>query len=179
MPFDPFNDRKSREVRNTLSRSFMDALDEGRTEAFESAASALMARNPHPAYRSYVEDRLRRYRQSLAEITAKRLSDPFFQALVLWNHGLFFEAHERLEAVWRHSSGQYGAALKGLIQAAGVFMHREQGRTNSAERLSAKAGDLIEKHGHLLPVDLRELRRALRTDGAKAPRLEPLPPGPY
>jgi hypothetical protein len=160
--FDPFTDRSSREIRNRLSGSLMHALDEQKSDPFESVASELLALNLLPAYRSYVDDRLLRYRESLREITSQGLTDKFFQALVLWNHGLFFEAHERLETVWRESSGERRAALKGLIQAAGVFMHMEQGRTGSANRLSAKAGDLLEKHGHVLPIDVADLLKSLK-----------------
>ncbi len=170
--FDPFTERKSREIRNRLSDSLMQSLDELRPDLFESVASVLMAENPLPVYRSYVDDRLLRYRESLDEIAARGLSDKFFQALVLWmNQGLFFEAHERLETVWRESSGELRAALKGLIQAAGVFVHMEQGRTDSAGRLSAKARDLLEKHGHLLPIDGAELLKSLKEGHHRAPRL--------
>jgi hypothetical protein len=37
--------------------------------------------------------------------------------------------------VWQESSGERRAALNGLIQAAGIFMHMEQGRTSLADRL--------------------------------------------
>jgi len=148
----------------------MQALDELRPDPFESVASVLMAENPLPVFRSYVDDRLLRYRESFDEIAARGLTDTFFQALVLWNQGLCFEAHERLETVWRESSGELRAALKGLIQAAGVFVHMEQGRTDSAGRLSAKARDVLEKHGHLLPIDGAELLKSLKESHHRAPR---------
>jgi uncharacterized protein len=169
--FDPFTDRPSREIRNRLSESLMHALDARRADIFESFVSELLVQNPVQVYRSYVEDRLSRYRESLSEIASQGLTDKIFQALVLWNHGLFFEAHERLEAVWRESSGERKAALKGLIQAAGVFVHMEQGRVSSADRLSAKARDLLEKHGGLLPIDLGDLLKSLKEGHRRAPRL--------
>lgn len=149
----------------------MHALDVLKSVSFASVASELMGQNPVPAYRSYVEDRLLRYRESLSEIRAPGLTDKFFRALVLWNHGLFFEALERPETVWRESSGERKAALKGLIQAAGVFVHVEQGRTSSADRLSAEARDLLEKHGHLLPIDAAELLKSLKEGHHRAPGL--------
>jgi hypothetical protein len=81
--FDPFTDRALREIRNRLSESLMHALNDLKTDSFESVASELLVRNPVQACRSYVEDRILRYRESFREIAPQGLTDKFFQALVL------------------------------------------------------------------------------------------------
>jgi hypothetical protein len=169
--FDPFADKTSRDIRNRLSQSLMHALDATCPDRFKSVISELLDQNPVPAYQSYMSDRLLRYREAFEEIESRGLTDKFSQALVLWNHRLFFEAHERIEAVWQESSGNYREAVKGLIQAAGVFLHAEQGRLSSAERLRAKARGLLAKHGHLLPFDVAELLSALEGGHHRAPKL--------
>jgi hypothetical protein len=169
--FDPFTDRTAREIRNRLSNVLMRALDPPRSDLFESVISELLDQDPVPAYRSYLDDRLLSYREAFKEIEFRGLTDKFSQALVLWNHGLFFEVHERLETIWRKSSGEYREALKGLIQAAGVFLHIELGRLDSAKRLGVKAKELLEKHGHLFPIEVAELVSALDEGRTKAPKL--------
>jgi uncharacterized protein len=169
--FDPFTDRKSRDIRNRLSDAMMQAVDAPNRDRFEFAIAELLEQDPVPSHQSYVNDRLRQYRLAFAEIKSRGLTDKFSQALVLWNHGLFFEAHERLETVWQESSGEYREALKGLIQAAGAFLHMAHGHLGSANRLAAKARNLLEKRGHLLPIDVMELVGALEGDHMKAPRL--------
>ncbi len=172
--FDPFTDRKSREIRNRLSAAFMHAIDIGDPALFESVIFDLLNQDSVDSvasHQSYVNDRARRYREAFAEIESRELSDQLAQALVLWNHGLFFEAHERLEAVWKESSGDHRDALKGLIQAAGVFMHMEYGRQNSANRLASKARNLLIKHGNLLPIDVAELVDVLKEGLTQAPKL--------
>jgi uncharacterized protein len=173
--FDPFTDRTSRDIRNRLSQSLMHAFDAADSDLFESAIAELFDQNPVPSHESYLSDRLRRYREAFAEIEFRRLTDKLSQALVLWNHGLFFEAHARLEKAWQDSSGEYREAIKGLIQAARVFMHLGQGRLISANRLAAKAKKLLEKHGGLLPVDVTELLKALDEGHHEAPRMHGFP----
>lgn len=169
--FDPFTSRRARDLRNALSHSLMRALDSANPGLYESAVLDLLARHETPVHRSYARDRLRRYRDAYSGIRSLGLDDPFAQALVLWDHGLFFEAHERWETVWQRSSGERREALKGLILAAGVWMQGEQGRVSAAKRLAAKARALLERHGHVLPIDATELLRALDDGRLQAPKL--------
>lgn len=157
--FDPFSDRKSRDIRNRLSDIFLNAIDAADPDLFASVIAEFLDQDPVASHQAYLNDRLRRYREAFAEIEGRKLTDRFYQSLVLWNHGLFFEAHERLEVVWKESSGEYSRALKGLIPAAGVFMYLEYGRHDSANRLASKARDIP-----VAPVDLLspEIWRGLR-----------------
>lgn len=65
---DPFTDRRSREIRNRLSESLMHALDEQKSDPFESVASELLLQNPVQACRSCMDERLLRHRKSLSGI---------------------------------------------------------------------------------------------------------------
>jgi hypothetical protein len=72
-------------------------------------------------------------------------------ALVLWNLGLFFEVHEVVERLWRAAGGGRREALKGLVQAAGVFVHLEAGRPEPAAHLAARAAQRLDRWRKNLP----------------------------
>ena len=88
--FDPFNDRLSRDIRNTLSEAFIDSLSKKDPSDYQAAAEKWLAEKSAAGYRTYIQDRLHRYGQVLEKITASRLDDALVQSLVLWNNGLFF-----------------------------------------------------------------------------------------
>ena len=71
-----------------------------------------------------------------------------------FNRGLFFEAHDVLEALWlRDKYGPNGAFYKGLIQLAGAFVHLQKSRLRPAAALFKLAQANLEKypreHEHL------------------------------
>ncbi len=74
-----------------------------------------------------------------------------------FNQGLFFEAHEVLEALWLlDRPGADGAFYKGLIQLAGAFVHVQKGRPGPATALFGLArGNLsaYPKAHHRLELD--------------------------
>lgn len=142
--FDPFNDRSSRTVRNTLSERLGDCL--ARREVFRDAPADMLARFPQKPYGDYIRDRARRYRKASREAQAAAGS-PVANAAVLWRHGLYFEAHEVLEPHWLASSGAEREGLKGLIQAAGVYVHLEAGHDAAAVSLARKAAGRLRRHG--------------------------------
>ena len=63
--FDPFNDRPSRTVRNTLSEMLRDCL--GHRELFSEVRADLLQRYPQPPYADYIRDRVDRYRVATSE----------------------------------------------------------------------------------------------------------------
>jgi hypothetical protein len=73
--------------------------------------------------------KLRRYDSALAEWVADDTAPPLAIALckgaLLFNHHLFFEVHEILEAQWIEETGAERRFLQGLIQVAVAFYHRE------------------------------------------------------
>ena len=137
--FDPFNDRKSRDIRNSLSKALVATLNGTDSGAIAATAADCMARVSDRIRRDYIDRRQAAFKRVIAEIEAQKLADPRQQAVVLWNAGLFFEVHELLETVWPGTSEPEHTTLKGLIQAAGVFVQHEAGRTAAARKLALRA----------------------------------------
>ena len=172
--FDPFNDRLSRDIRNTLSEAFIDALSRMEPSAYRDEADIWLAKTPSEIYLEYIQDRLRRYDQVFKQVKADRLDDPLLQGLVIWNHRLFFEFHDHLEGIWKLASGDERQALKGLIKAAGVYIHAEFNHQQAVERLSVKSRNLIRQYSGSLTfiTNLDVLAQKLKSPDPVAPRLE-------
>lgn len=137
--FDPFGDRTARDIRNSLSSALVSDLC-GRSDRQVERMVRHWIRNAGDAsYRSYVLDCRVRYARVQDRIRSDHLTEPRLQAVVLWNAGLFFEMHELLETIWLPSQGDERLALKGLIQAAGAYVHQQRGKTEAALRLTQRA----------------------------------------
>ncbi len=136
--FDPFSDRLSRDIRNTLSSALIAELS-GEPQAVAACARRWLAAAIPPLHRDYVRERQELYRRIIARIRAAGLVDPRRQAVLLWNGGLFFELHELLETIWPDFPEPEHTALKGLIQAAGVYVHLARGKSAAAAKLAQKA----------------------------------------
>jgi hypothetical protein len=148
--FDPFNSRLSRDIRNMLAEAFVDALLYMDRSCFQRTADQWLAANLDYIFTAYIQDRLIRYGQAFNQIEVNRIKDGKIQALVVWNHGLFFEVHELLERIWHQTSGDEYQALKGLIQAAAVYVHLKFNHRRAAERLAAKSSQRILKYSEHL-----------------------------
>ena len=172
--FDPFNDRLSRDIRNTLSESFADALVRKEPIEYRAAAEKWLAEKLAAGYLNYIQDRLHRYDLVLEKIVASRLDDAMLQSLVLWNNGLFFEFHDHLERIWQKTTGDEHQALKGLIQAAGVYIHMEHNRQDAAKNLSIKSLNLIRRYSRSLAfiTNLDVLTKKLENLDPVSPILE-------
>lgn len=81
----------------------------------------------------------------------------------LFNRGLYFEAHEIIEEVWRPlPAGGDRVFLQGLIQVAVAMAHQRRGRVASARTLLARArAKLVPLAPALHGFDLRALLRDL------------------
>ena len=114
-------------------------------------------------YRDYLEDRYARYQQALKHIQGN-ITDPIQQGLVLWNLGLFFEVHEVLEHAWYTAEGNMKLTLQALIRAAGVYIKREYGFNDAADRIAAKAIPVLEANKDILQVyfEVEKLTSALK-----------------
>ena len=172
--FDPFNDRTSRDIRNRLSEAFVIALGLLDPVPVRQEVDVLKRLFTSEAYTDYIRDRVGRYGEILHQALADQIQDPKHQAILIWNAGLFFECHEILESLWLNAEGESRKALQGLIKAAGVFVHRELGRTNAAEKLSPKAVTLLRRYQQQLPfiANVEDLISALEKNGADAPKLK-------
>ena len=148
--FDPFNDRTARDIRNTLSEAFVDSLIANDAAEYLAAARKWSKKRVSLLYADYIDDRLRRYGRVFSAIREEGIDDPLQQALVIWNQGLFFEFHDQLETLWQAATGDQRLALKGLIKAAGVYIHLEQHHRPAAESLAMKSYQLLRQYPHCL-----------------------------
>jgi uncharacterized protein len=147
--FDPFRDRVSRAVRNSLSRAFGQCLENGSLSAVEERCGSLLKTDLSPCCRDYVESRLGRYRRAFERIQESR-NDPVLRGLILWDLRLFFEMHEVLEHAWHHAEGSRKGLLQSLIRAAGVYIKLEHGYDREAARLAEKACAVLERSSSAL-----------------------------
>ena len=92
-----------------------------------------------------------------------------------WLYGIMncFLIHH-LEGIWiqaRLFTGDKRQALKGLIKAAGVYIHNEYGRQQAVKSLSIKSHNLIRQYSHSLTCikNLDVLAQKLKA-------LDPIPP---
>ncbi len=133
--------------------------------------SLVIAKNLDDEFTGYIQDRIKRYDRTFNQIKENRIKDAKLQALIIWNHGLFFEVHEHLERIWQKTAGDEYQALKGLIQAAGVYVHLKFDHRAAAEKLATKSSDRIQKYADCLTfiANLKLLLDKLKT-------LDPVPP---
>jgi hypothetical protein len=152
--FDPFTNRFSRDIRNSLSEALVQALIQSDQSCYRLVGERWLAGNPDDVHTDYIQDRLKRYNRAFDQIRVNRIEDPKHQAIVLWNLGLFFEVHEHLEAIWHQAIGDEHQALKGLIQAAGVYVHLKFRHRSAAERLAVKSLKRLQQYTeHLTFID--------------------------
>jgi len=172
--FDPFNDRLSRDIRNALSEAFVDSLAEMAPTGYQTVAAKWLAGKPAARYIKYIRDRLHRYDRALAQTKATRLIDALLQSLVIWNNGLFFEFHDHLERIWQKTTGDEHQALKGLIKAAGVYIHMEHNHQQAVDSLSTKSFNLMRRYSHCLTfiTNLDVLLLSIKNLNPVSPKLE-------
>ena len=169
--FDPFKDRISRDIRNSLSKAFSDALARMEQSGYRDVADNWCAKNPSEIYLKYIQNRVQRYDRVFKQIKANHLDDALLQCLVIWNNELFFEVHDHLEGIWIQATGDKRQALKGLIKAAGVYIHNEYGRRQAVKSLSVKSHNLIRQYSHSLTFI-----KNLDVLSQKLIALDPIPP---
>ncbi len=170
--FDPFRDRASRDIRNTLSEAFVAAW-QGSGADYTAVVDHLRRRHAQPVYRAYIARRLEAYRAAADD--RRNLDDPGLldDVVVLWNRGLFFEVHELLESHWHGARGVRREVLQTLIQAAAVYVHREADREPAAARLGRRVSARLNRlKPHLKAIaNLDALARALVTPQSRPPIL--------
>lgn len=172
--FDPFTDRLSRDIRNGLSQAFVDSLAANDAQRYHQVARKWLLSRLPSFYTTYIRERLKRYDRIMAAGDPRPGPQSFAIALVIWNKGLFFEFHEYLETIWQHTSGDEHRALKGLIKAAGVYVHLENQNRPAALRLAPKARCQMEDNAYCLDfiANLEVLLTSLEQPDFPAPQLE-------
>jgi len=144
--FDPFRDRKARQIRNSLSKAFAQSLREHSAAAFETAGNTLLLQEISADKKLYILDRLSRYRKCITTIEQQGIKTILQQSFILWDAELFFEVHEMLEGLWMKAQGKEKAALQGLIRAAGVYILMAGGSRQGVEKMAAKAVQALEEN---------------------------------
>ncbi len=137
--FDPFSDRTARNIRNSLSTALVAELTGSGTQTVDEVVRDWLKQDIATVYSNYLRNRQPRYAQAITEIERMQIQDPRLQAVVLWNAGLFFEVHELLETMWLGATGIERTALKGFIQAAGVYVHCRRGNMAAGQGLASRA----------------------------------------
>ena len=172
--FDPFTDRTARDIRNSLSEAFVTAVAAKDPDEYLNTVRKWRAQDLSSPHADYIDDRFRRYDHVFYAIRAGGIDDPLQQALLIWNQGLFFEFHDHLETLWLAATGDQRQALKGLIKAAGVYIHLEQDHRQVAESLAMKSYDLLRQYAHCLSfiANYKTLLEKLKYCEPAPPRLE-------
>lgn len=86
---------------------------------------------------------------------------PFYRAFFhCWNEKRYYEAHDVLEQLWLKTKSSDADYFKGLIQAAGAFVHLQKRFENPSHA----------KHSKRLPPAVRLFRLAERNLSRFAPR---------
>ena len=85
--------------------------------------------------------------------------DPrLIEGIYEFNHGLFFECHETLEAIWLEEHGEDRLFYQGIIQIAAGYYKVEQGVLIGAIKLWRAGLEKLEPYGPAhLGVDLASL----------------------
>lgn len=148
--FNPFEDRASRNIRNDLSEAFAKSIQAGTAEQLSAVVNGYLERPLAGCFKDYINDRVSKYRTAL-QIIGDTVKDPISQGIVLWNLQLFFEFHEVLEHAWYHEQdANLKQTMQALIRSAGVYIKREYGFMDSADRIAAKALPVLLKNKSLL-----------------------------
>lgn len=170
--FNPFEDRLSRDIRNELSEGLATAVETGNADKLTRIVAGFRQQPLAAYYHDYLEDRYTRYQQALAHIQGN-ITDPIQQGQVLWNLGLFFEVHEVLEHAWYAAGGNMKSTLQALIRAAGVYIKREYGFNDAADRIAAKAIPVLAANKDILQAyfKVEDLTSALKNSQLLPPQL--------
>jgi hypothetical protein len=103
--------------------------------------------------------------------------DVYLQAVDLFNHGYYWEAHEAWEAAW-HAVGRVGPLadmLKGLIKLAAAGVKVREGRPAGIVAHTERAAELFEASyddgpSRRLGLDFGDLQTLCRVVAAQPPR---------
>jgi predicted metal-dependent hydrolase len=109
-----------------------------------------------------------RISQGLAEATGEEVNPdlaeverhPYYRAFFrFWNEQRYYEAHDVLEQLWLNTKSQDADYFKGLIQAAGAFVHLQKRFEHPSHA----------KHSRRLPPAVRLFRLAQKNLANFAP----------
>ncbi len=105
--FNPFQDRKAHDLRNSLSSVFGYCLKNHDVTPLENLAEELLLNESSMLYKSYIDDRLNRFKRCLNIIEEKKITNPLEQSFIIWDEELFLN--------YMKFSKKSGWLLKGII----------------------------------------------------------------
>jgi uncharacterized protein len=147
-------------TRDLLVELLLEAWDEPvPSEALRARTGDLVAQCQ--SEQAEVTEKLTHYVAALKEWNAEpqhsARETALRKAALLFNHHLFFEVHEVLEAQWRTENGNPRLFLQGLIQVAVAFYHLERRNFRGALSLLHDGLEKIVPHQPaFLGVELQE-----------------------
>lgn len=173
MEFEPFQDRLSRDIRNDLAATMIVVLEKLDTGPAQKIADQYLCREIKQYHKSYIHDRLARYRSAVEIISSGPPDDVFWRSFVLWDHRLFFEVHELLEHAWHNATGTEKKILQAMIRAAGVYIKLEYGYAKAAQKMAGRSLPVLRKHRKFLAryFDPERLFSALQECSSEPPKL--------
>jgi hypothetical protein len=121
--FDPFQSRLARDIRNNLSKAFLQSLTQKDMSVFNRCGADYLQQKLGLGYERYVKDRLAKYEEAFAIMGKRDIKEVLAQSAIFWDLELYFEMHELLELQWKEAEGDRRKALQGLIRAAGMKIH--------------------------------------------------------
>lgn len=154
MKFDPFENRLSRDIRNTLGHCFVKAIQAKDQSLFHTESSQYQSGKTQAHIKTYINNRTTLLKKVFDQMTACNLqpdNDFFLIACILWNFELFFEFHEWLEIKWTAARGNYKKALQAMILAAIAYEQVAYDRKFSAKKVALKAIGLFNQYKDLIP----------------------------
>ena len=167
--FDPFQSRLARDIRNNLSKAFLQSLTQKDMSVFNRCGADYLQQKLGLGYERYVKDRLAKYEEAFAIMGKRDIKEVLAQSAIFWDLELYFEMHELLELQWKEAEGDRRKALQGLIRAAGMKIHAANNNRKAAISMGGKALiDLAKYCGELRGFDkieaiLAEIEQILGT----------------
>ncbi len=147
-------------TRDLLVEVLLDAFDAPSPVASVQARITALVKQS-PSEQAEVTDKLTRYSAALEEWRPdprhSARDTALSKAALLFNHHLFFEVHEVLEAQWREERDPARLFLQGLIQIAVAFHHLERRNFRGAVALLHDGLEKLMPHRPaFLGVELQE-----------------------
>ena len=173
MRFDPFQSRVCRNIRNELSKIFMEAIHSRDLAPSYAVAKKYAQEGAEQSIKEYISNRIERYSVIITQMQSANIAEDetYFIVLLLWDKELFFEIHEWLEPKCLKAIGTEKSILQALIRAAGTYILLEYGRDEGAKKMAAKAVAALLQHTKLLPDFLNSELLI-----AKLKAVDPIPP---
>ncbi len=169
--FDPYESRKSRDIRNQLCTFFLEALKDGDRSRFATRSFALKQKAPDPPHRHFIDERIRRYNALFESLESSEApADAIHIAALLLSSNLFYECHEWLEDLWLKTTGPEKKALQALIRTAGAFTLHEAGRIKPALSSAEKACALLREFKNHIPAPFDPEQLIQDLDRLKSPQ---------